>query len=49
MSDNLLTAFHAFVKHILMSFSEDEMLLLRHVKMSNSFKDLPFSVAMSPF
>ena len=49
MIDNQSIAVHAFASHILMSFSEDEMLLPRYVNLSTSFRKPPFSVAMFPF
>ena len=48
MTDSLLIAVHAFTCHILMSFSGDEMLLLRYVNLSICFRDPPFSMEMSP-
>ena len=48
MTDSLLIAVHAFAGHVLMSFSVDETLLLRLVNLSTSFRELAFSVEMSP-
>ena len=49
MTDSLLIAVHAFVSRLLTSFLVDETLLPREVNLSTSFKELPFSVEMSPF
>ena len=46
--NNLSTAVHAFASSILMSFSVNEMLLLRYVNLSTGFREPPFSVEMSP-
>ena len=47
MTDNLSITVHAFASHVLMSFSVDEMLLPRKVNLSTSFREPPFSLAMS--
>ena len=47
--DNVLKAVHVFASHILMSFSVDEMLLLRYVNLSTSFREPALSVEMSLF
>ena len=44
-----LIAVHAYASRILMSFSVDETLLSRYVNLSTDFRELPFSVEMSPF
>ena len=49
MINNLSVAVHDFASCILTSFSVDEMLLLRYMFLSTSFKEPPFSVEMSPF
>ena len=49
MIDNLSIAAHAFFSRILMSFSVDETLLPRDVKLSTEFSKPPFSVKMTPF
>ena len=43
MIDNLLIVVHAFVSHTVMSFSVDEMLLIRNVKLSSSLREQQFS------
>ena len=48
MTDSLLLAVHAFASCVLMSFSVDKTLLPRKVNSSISFRELPFSVEMSP-
>ena len=48
MSDSLLIDVHAFVSRVSMSASVDETLLPRKVNLSTSFRELPFSVEMSP-
>ena len=48
MIDNKLIVVYAFASCILMSFSVDEMLLLRYVNFSTHFREPPFSVEMSP-
>ena len=48
MTDSLLLAVHAFASRVLMSVSVDQTLLLRLVNKSNSFRELPFGVEMSP-
>ena len=48
VTDNLSIAVHTFASHILMSFSVDETLLPRYVKLSTSFRELLFSLEMSP-
>ena len=44
----LFLAVHAFASRVLMSLSVDETLLPRLVNLSTSFRELPFSVDMSP-
>ncbi len=48
MTDSLLVAVHAFASHVSMSVSVDVTLLPRKVNLSNSFRELPFSVEMTP-
>ena len=48
MTDSLLIAVHVFASRVLMSVSVNETLLLRLVNFSTSFRELPFSVEMSP-
>ena len=48
MTDSLSIAVHAFASCMLMSVSVDETLLPRQGNLSTSFKDLPFSVEMTP-
>ena len=48
MIKSLSIAVHAFVSRVSMSFSVDEMLLPRKVKLCTSFREVPFSVEMSP-
>ena len=48
MTESLLIAVHAFASHMLMSFSVDETLLPKKVNLSTRFRDLPFSVELSP-
>ena len=48
MTDSLLIAVHAFVNRSSMSVSVDETLIPRKVNLSTSFRELPFSVEMSP-
>ena len=45
MTDNELIAVHAFVSHVSMSVSVDETM---QVNLSTSFRELSFSVEMSP-
>ena len=40
--NNLLKAIHTFTGYILMSFSVDEMLLLRYLNLSTNFRNPPF-------
>ena len=46
---NLSIAVCAFVRHILVSLSIDEMLLPRYVNLSTNFGEPPFRVEMSPW
>ncbi len=46
--DSLSIAVHAFVSCVSISFSVDETLLPRSVNLSNSFREVPSSVEMSP-
>ena len=48
MTDRLLIAVRAFASRVSMSVSVDETLLPRLVNLSTSFRELPFSVEMSP-
>ena len=48
ITERLSLAVHAFASRVLMSFPVDETLLLRYVNSSTSFRELPFSVKMSP-
>ena len=48
MNECLSLAVHAFASHVLMSISVDASLLLMLVNLSTSFRELPFSVEMSP-
>ena len=48
MTDSLLIAVHAFVSPVSMSVSVDETLLPESVNLLTSFRELPFSVEMSP-
>ena len=48
MTDNLSIVVHVFAPRVLMSVSFDETLLPRLVNLSTSFRELPFSVEMSP-
>ena len=48
MTDSLSMVVHTFASSVLMSFSVDKMLLTRYVNLSTNFRDLPFSVEMSP-
>ena len=48
MADSLSIAVLAFASRVLMSFSVDEMLLRRLVKLTTSFREVPFSVEMLP-
>ena len=48
MTDSQLIAVHAFACRMSISVSVDETLLLRYVNLSTSFRELPFSVEMSP-
>ena len=47
MIDYLLIAIHAFTSRIFMSFSVDEMLLLRYMNLSIDFREPPFRVEIS--
>ena len=49
MIDNLLIAVYAFARHILMSFSVDEMLLLKYMNFPTNLREPPFRMEMSPF
>ena len=49
MINNLLIAVHAFASRLLILFSVDETLLLKYVNLFASFRELPFSLEMSPF
>ena len=49
MINNLWIVVCAFASCILMSFSVNEMLLLRYVNLSTKFRESPFWVKMSPF
>ena len=46
MIDSLSRAYHAFASCVLMSFSVDEMLLVRQVNLSTSFKESTVRVEM---
>ena len=48
MTDSLSMAVHTFASRMLMSFSVDETLFPRLVILYTSFRELPFSVQMSP-
>ena len=48
MTDSLSKAAHAFASRALISVSVDETLLSISVNLSTSFRELPFSVEMSP-
>ena len=48
MTDSLSIAVQAFASRGLMSVSVDKTLLPRKVNLSTSFRELPFSVEMSP-
>ena len=48
MIDSLSIAVHAFVSRVSMSFSVDETVLPRQVKLSTSFREVLSSVEMSP-
>ena len=48
MTDRLSIAVHAFASRVLMSVSVDETLLPRLMNLSISFRELPFSVEVSP-
>ena len=48
MTDSLLLAVHAFASRVLMSVLVVETLLTWYVNLSTSFRELPFSVEMSP-
>ena len=48
MTDTQLIAVHAFASRLSMSVSVDETLFPRKVNLSTSFRELPFSVEMSP-
>ena len=48
MTDSLSIVVHAFASRMLMSVSVDETLLLRYVNLSTCFREVPFSVEMSP-
>ena len=45
---SLSMAVNAFASHVLMSVSVDETVLPRSVNLSTSFRELPFSVEISP-
>ena len=47
MTNNLSIAVHALASRALMSFSVDEILVVRYL--ATTFRELPFSVEMSPF
>ena len=49
MIDILSVAVHTFTRHVLMSFSVDEMQLPRYMNLSSNFRELAFRVEMSPF
>ena len=46
-NDSQSKAVHAFASHVLLSFSVDEMLLLRYVHLSTNFRESPMSGEMS--
>ena len=48
MTDSLSIVVHAFASRVLMSVSVDETLLPMKVNLSTSFREMPFSVGMSP-
>ena len=48
MTESLSVAAHAFASRVSMSVSVDETLLPRQVNLSTCFRELPFSVEMSP-
>ena len=48
MTDSLSVAVHAFVSHVSMPVSVDETLFPREVNLSTNFRELSFSVEMSP-
>ena len=48
ITDNLSIAVHAFACHVLMFISVDETLLPRLENLSTSFRELTFSLVMSP-
>ena len=48
VTDRLSLAVHAFASRVSMSVSVDEILLPRQVNLSTSFRELPFTVEMSP-
>ena len=47
--DSLSIPVHAFARCILMTLSEDEMLLPRNVNLATNFREPQFKVEMSPF
>ena len=49
MTNNQSIPVHTFASRILMSFSVDEMWLLRYMNLSTSFREPPFSMEMSLF
>ena len=48
MTTSLSLTVHAFASRVLMSVSVDETLLPTKVNLSTSFRELPFSVEVSP-
>ena len=48
MIDKLLIAVHASARHVLVSLSVDEILLLRYVNLRNNFRGLPLKVEVAP-
>ena len=46
MTDNLSIAVHAFASQVFMSYSADEMLLLRQVNFSTGFREPQFSMEL---
>ena len=48
ITDSLSMAVHCFASSVSMSVSVNETLLPRLVNLSTNFRDLPFSVEMSP-
>ena len=49
MINNQSIAVYAYSNHILMSFSVDEMLLLKYINLSTDFREPPLRMEMSPF